>query len=35
MHERDFSITDDILIINKFEEESEDFYAMKTIFIYI
>ena len=31
----EFSITDDILIINKFEEESEDFYAMKTKFIYI
>ena len=31
----EFSITDDILIINKFEEETEDFYAMKTKFIYI
>tara|TARA_B100001996_G_scaffold360335_1_gene326267 strand:+ start:683 stop:1090 length:408 start_codon:yes stop_codon:yes gene_type:complete len=30
----EFSINGEILTINKYEKESDDFYAMKTVFIY-
>ena len=30
----EFSINGDILTINKYEKESDDFYAMETVFIY-